>query len=110
MLPTLICDTDHVIAAAGVPKREYLERRVSSVLESYMDSRKTYTATQQNAGGVQPIEGVLHEAAVISPIIASGDVMGAVVMLTSENMKVPSSTEIKLAQSAAAFLGKQMEN
>lgn len=110
MLPTLICDTDHVIAAAGIPKREYLERRVSSVLESYMDSRKTYTATQQNAGGVQPIEGVLHEAAVISPIIASGDVMGAVVMLTSENMKVPSSTEIKLAQSAAAFLGKQMEN
>ena len=78
MLPTLICDTDHVIAAAGIPKREYLERRVSSVLESYMDSRKTYTATQQNVGGVQPIEGVVHEAAVISPIIASGDVMGAV--------------------------------
>lgn len=110
LLPTLICDTDHVIAAAGVPKREYLERRVSSILESYMDSRKTFTATPQNSGNVQPIEGVVHDAAVISPIIASGDVMGAVVMLTNENMKVPSSTEVKLAQSAAAFLGKQMEN
>ena len=70
----------------------------------------TITATPQNAGHVQPVEGIVHDAAVISPIIASGDVMGAVVMLTSENMKVPSSTEIKLAQSAAAFLGKQMEN
>ncbi len=108
-MPTLICDKDHVIAAAGVSKREFLERRVTQVLENYMENRKTYTATQQTVGDVQPIEGVEHYAAVIYPIIASGDVTGAVVMLTGENIKVPSSAEIKLAQSAAVFLGKQME-
>ena len=32
-LPTVICDTDHVIAAAGVSKKEYLERRVTPALE-----------------------------------------------------------------------------
>lgn len=109
-MPTLICDTDHVIAAAGVSKREFLERRISSILESYMDNRKSYAATNQTLGNVQPIEGVEHDAAVIYPIIASGDVMGAVVMLTSESAKIPTGVEIKLAQSAAAFLGKQMEN
>ncbi len=108
-LPTLICDKDHVIAAAGVSKREFLERRVSTVLENYMESRKSYCATQQNAGDIQPVEGVENSAAVIYPIIAAGDVTGAVVMLSSDSMKVPSGTEIKLAQSAAAFLGKQME-
>lgn len=108
-LPTLICDKDHVVAAAGVSKREFLERRVSTVLENYMENRKSYAATQQNAGDVQPIEGVEHSATVIYPIIAAGDVTGAVVMLSGESMKVPSNTEIKLAQSAAAFLGKQME-
>ena len=108
-LPTLICDKDHVIAAAGVSKREFLERRVSTVLENYMESRKSYTATQQNAGDIMPIEGIEHPAAVIYPIIASGDVTGAVIMLSSESIKVPSGAEIKLAQSAAAFLGKQME-
>lgn len=108
-LPTLICDKDHVIAAAGVSKREFLERRVSAVLENYMDSRKSYAATQQNAGDIQPIEGIEHPASVIYPIISSGDVTGAVVMLSSESIKVPSGAEIKLAQSAAAFLGKQME-
>lgn len=108
-LPTLICDKDHVVAAAGVSKREFLERRVSTILESYMENRKSYAATQQSAGSVQPIEGVEHSAAVIYPIIASGDVTGAVVMLSGESMKIPSNTEIKLAQSAAAFLGKQME-
>ncbi len=108
-MPTLICDKDHVIAAAGVSKREFLERRITSVLENYMENRKSYTATQQSIGDVQPIEGIEHYASVIYPIIASGDVTGAVVMLTGDQIKVPSGTEIKLAQSAAAFLGKQME-
>ena len=108
-LPTLICDKDHVIAAAGVSKREFLERRVSTVLENYMESRKSYAATQQSAGDIQPIEGIEHPAAVIYPIIAAGDVTGAVVMLSGESIKVPTGAEIKLAQSAAAFLGKQME-
>ena len=108
-LPTLICDKDHVIAASGVSKREFLERRVSAVLENYMESRKSYAANQQNAGDIQPIEGIEHPAAGIYPIISSGDVTGAVVMLSSESIKVPSGAEIKLAQSAAAFLGKQME-
>lgn len=108
-MPTLICDKDHVIAAAGVSKREFLERRVTSVLENYMENRKSYTATQQSLSDVQPVEGIEHYASVIYPIIASGDVTGAVVMLTGDQIKVPTGVEIKLAQSAAAFLGKQME-
>ena len=108
-MPTLICDTDHVIAAAGVSKREFLERRISAVLENYMNNRKSYSATEQTLDNVQPIEGMEHNAAVIYPIIASGDVMGSVVMLSGENVKIPSNAETKLAQSAAAFLGKQME-
>lgn len=109
-MPTLICDTDHVIAAAGVSRREFLERRVSPILDSYMSNRKSYAATQQTFGDVQPIEGVQNCAAVIYPIISSGDVMGAVVMLSGSEQKLPTGVEIKLAQSAAAFLGKQMEN
>ncbi len=108
-MPTLVCDRDHVIAAAGVSKREYLERRVTSTLESYMENRRSYSAHTNSVDEIQPVEGVEHAAAIIYPIIASGDVTGAVVMLKGETIKVPTETEIKLAQSAAAFLGKQME-
>ena len=108
-LPTIICDRDHVIAAAGVSKREFLERRVSQVLEMYMENRRSYACHQGDITPVTPVEGIDHDAAVIFPIIAAGDVTGAVVMLKSESMKFPSDTEVKLAQSAAAFLGKQME-
>ena len=108
-MPTLVCDRDHVIAAAGVSKREYLERRVTSVLENYMENRRSYSAHQNSVDEVQPVEGMDHVASVIYPIIASGDVTGAVIMLKGDTIKYPTETEIKLAQSAAAFLGKQME-
>ncbi len=109
-MPTLVCDRDHVIAAAGVSKREYLERRVTSVLENYMENRRSYILQSSSVEDVQPVEGVDHPAAVIYPIIASGDVTGAVIMLTGETIKIPTDAEIKLAQSAAAFLGKQTES
>ena len=43
-LPVLICDRDHVVAAAGVPKKEFLERRVSGQLEELMEQRRTHIA------------------------------------------------------------------
>ena len=99
-MPTIITDRDHVIAAAGVSKREFLERRVTTVLEGYMENRKTYSATQQTLGDIQPIEGIEHYASVIYPIIAAGDVSGAVVMLTGEQTKIPTNAEIKLENNA----------
>ena len=108
-MPTLVCDRDHVIAAAGVSRREFIERRITPVLENYMESRRSYSAHPNSVDEVRPVEGVNHAAAIIFPIIAAGDVTGAVVMLKGDRVQIPTDTELKLAQSAAAFLGKQME-
>ena len=43
----------------------------------------------------------------ITPIISEGDAMGAVIFLSQD--KKMGELEGKLAQSAAGFLGKQME-
>lgn len=106
-LPTLVCDRDHVVAAAGVSRKEYLERRVTPELEDYMQNRRSFTSTGKS--DVLPVEGMDRPAAVIFPIIASSDVTGAVILLEGETETVPGETEIKLAQVAANFLGKQME-
>lgn len=108
-MPTLVCDRDHVIAAAGVSRREYLERRITASLESFIENRRSYCATHSGTDEVQPVEGLSRPAAVISPIIAAGDVTGAVVMLRGDRVQTPSDAEVKLARSAAEFLGKQME-
>ncbi|HIZ16242.1 MAG TPA: AbrB/MazE/SpoVT family DNA-binding domain-containing protein [Firmicutes bacterium] len=109
-MPVLICDRDHCIAAAGISKKEMLERRVSPQLEEIMEARKSYILKQGDIKKVNPLEGIDRTAGVIMPIISAGDIMGAVIMLEPENEQtIPGESDIKLAQVAAAFLGKQME-
>ncbi len=108
--PTVICDRDHVVAVAGLSKKEYLERRITQPLEDIMESRSNYVLSKDNKGNlISPIEGIDKTAAVIFPIIVAGDVTGAVIMLQNDHKTFPGDAETKLAQTAAVFLGKQME-
>ena len=59
---------------------------------------------------LRPIEGIERNASVVYPIIASSDVTGAIIILFNEKNTPPTQVEVKLAQAAAAFLGKQMED
>ena len=108
-LPVLIFDRDHVIACSGLPKKEVIDRRVSPELEDLMESRSCFVA-QSSSDTLYPAEGVDREASVAFPIIGSGDVSGAVVLIAPEDGTLPTQTEIKLTQVAASFLGKQMES
>jgi len=107
--PVVVCDRDHVIAVAGIHKKELLERRVSSALEDYMEQRKPFNHTGSDAGRLQPVEGVDRFALAGSPIISSGDVCGSIMLIAEDASVVAGDTEIKLIATAAAFLGKQME-
>ena len=107
-LPVLIADRDRIIACAGMPKRDVLERRISIEVEELMEKRAGYVATIDNER-IAPIDGLSRHAGAIYPIIGAGDVSGAVILMLNENGSAPTQTEIKLAQVAASFLGKQME-
>lgn len=107
-MPVIITDRDHVISVVGIPKREAYEKRITRELETIMENRSGYIADSASQTLI-PVEGLQRSAAVAFPIIGSGDVTGCVLLLTSETQQTPTSTEIKLAQVAASFLGKQTE-
>jgi len=107
-LPVIITDRDRVIACAGLSKKEAIDRRVSPALESVMEKRAGYVAAVDNER-IRPVEGLDRDAGIAYPIIGSGDISGCVVVLMNENGSIPTPTEVKLAQVAASFLGKQME-
>jgi AbrB family transcriptional regulator (stage V sporulation protein T) len=107
--PALVCDCDHVIAVAGASRKEYMERRVSQDLEEAMHARNTYVR-DQNSPPLQPVEGISRAASVVYPIIASSDVVGAVVLLAGDSAEQPDASDIKLTQAAASFLARQMES
>lgn len=107
-LPIAIVDNDHVIAASGMSKREVLERRITKNLEELMENRAVHI-TSRDVPPMSAIEGLARKANVVYPIIYGGDVSGAVALMQGDENHIPTETEIKLVQVAAAFLGKQME-
>ncbi len=106
-LPVIITDRDHVISVSGFSKRDAMDKHVSPELEEYMENRESYIKSKENSP-LYPISALDVTAAVAYPIIASGDIAGSVIFLDDDNLKL-TDTEIKLAQVAASFLGKQME-
>ena len=107
--PVVVCDRDHVISVAGVPKKELLERRVSHALEDLMEGRKTHAQDHDDQRRLYPVEGVERYAIVAYPIIAAGDVCGSVMFILGDKDAAATEADFKLIATAAAFLGKQME-
>ncbi len=107
-VPAIICDREQVIAVAGMPKREVLEKPISNELETTMQNRETHIAGKGKT--LYPIKNLDKEGLVCVPIISSGDLGGSVIFINNNNSSSVDDTKLKLAQSAAMFLGKQMES
>lgn len=107
---TCIVDKDRIIAVSGGGKKELLEKYISPELEACINKRAT-VSTKKGEEGFVPVlkdgEGEEYAYQLIAPIIAEGDAMGAIVFLSHD--KKMGEVEGKLAQTAAGFLGKQME-
>ncbi len=108
-LAAAITDRDSVIAVCGVQKRELAGKQVSGELEAIMEGRQVYHR-EQGGKAVNPADGVdKYTVTVAAPILTEGDVMGCVLFF-AEGDNTVGEVEYKLAQTVAAFLGKQMEN
>ncbi len=115
-LVALITDRDAVIAVSGAPKKEFLNKPVGSLAESAMEDRKTVLVSGKGAEGRfkgsivgDEEEETKFTAAVIAPIVAEGDPLGAVCICSRDPDVQMTQLEIKLAETAAGFLAKQME-
>lgn len=109
-LSVVICDRDAVIASAGVPKREFADKRLSHHLESIMEGRSMFRPTEQSECDVSADYNGKYTVSCAMPIVSDGDVVGCVVSLTVKGESVQNKdTEEKLIESAASFLGRQLE-
>ncbi|MBU5343020.1 MULTISPECIES: stage V sporulation protein T [Bacillaceae] len=103
----LICDRDSVIAVAGGSKKEYLNRNISESVEKVMADRSTVLETNETT--ISLVEGNEETLTsyTISPIIANGDPIGTVIIMSKDNTL--GEVEKKAAETAAGFLARQME-
>jgi len=108
-LTAFVADRDRILAVSGTGKRELADRSVSRPLEKIMDSRKPYTSEGSPAEAVLPCEGAPRAILCAAPIIAAGDVAGAVGLLTDDRAAKADRAQQKAVAVAAAFLARQME-
>lgn len=108
-----ITDKDTVIAISGGSKKEWLEKEVSNELERIMEDKEQYISKENNDLSVPITQNEnkdrIYNSQVIYPIISDGNTIGSVILLSKDSKTKMSEVEQKVAQSAANFLGKQME-
>ena len=108
-----ITDKDTITAVSGVSKKDWLEKGISTELERILEDKEKYISKENNDVAVPITENEtndkIYNAQVIYPIISDGDAVGSVILMSKDDKTKMTEVEQKVAQSAANFLGKQME-
>ena len=90
-----------------------IQQEIIDGMETLESSKAVYefkkVSPQDTGRYPHALEGIERKICVAAPIIISGDVGGAVVMVASDTLAKASESDEKLVRVAAAFLGKQME-
>ncbi len=108
----LIADRDTIIAVSGAAKKEFLNKSISTSVEKVMEDRKSFVLNSKAGESPKPIladDDAKFSAEVIAPIISEGDPIGAVMLVSREANVQMAELELKLVETAAGFLAKQME-
>ena len=107
----MVADRDQFIAVSGGMKN-LLGKEISKELEHKLEKRDTFMAAKGERSFIPVMEEmpeeIIYEA--VCPILSEGDIIGAVILLESDNKRKMNDGDMKLIQAAAGFLGKQMEH
>ena len=113
-MAVVICDRDAVIACSGVPKKEYNDKILSDELEQIIASRNLYARRDPSERLPVIADGRSHFVSCAMPIITEGDIIGCVASVVdasgAHTAEPATELETKLVQTAASFLGKQLES
>ncbi len=110
---TCIADKDKIIAIAGVSKKDFLNRSLSTAVEKVMKMHKSIVIndTSQHEYYQDSNEGAdpFFSSEVIAPIIKDGESIGSVIIGSIRQEVKMGDLELKLAETAAGFLAKQSD-
>ncbi|MEG1548398.1 MAG: stage V sporulation protein T [Clostridia bacterium] len=107
----VICDKDTIIAVSGGSKRDLIDKSVHEDIGRFMEGRTRVVANAAQGDDIPNVvnEGESYTSAAVAPILAAGDAIGAVLLLSRENVTM-GAMELKVCETAAHFMGKQLEN
>lgn len=106
-----ITDRDQVVAAAGPGSRELTGKSISRELEKVIAERstKSFNAGERKKIPITENQKEMRNSGIIQPVVSSSDTIGAVILIGKNERDIIGNAERMLVQTAAGFLGKQIE-
>ena len=109
-----VLDRDVIIAVSGISRKHFLERAISKDAEKAMEERRTMVIEDKGVEAfcrdtLEKDKEYSFSKVILSPIIVEGDPIGVVVITNKEEGETVGELEMKLANTAASFLAKQLE-
>jgi len=109
----LISDRDAVVSASGVNKREYVEKGLSQDVDQILQSRQMQVLNLSSGAKMIPVtnddRSDMYSAQIIAPILADGEIVGGLILLSRESGVQMSDIDQKVAETTASIVGRQME-
>ncbi len=112
-LPAAVCDRDAYVASAGLGRRDPTGKAVSVEIEAAMLQRTriiALTSTQTRYPLLAEDDPAYQCASLVClPIVSQGDAIGAVLLFSQKPDQAIDMAAVKACETAALFLGKQLE-
>lgn len=108
----VICDTDGVLYAYGEGKKDLLGKTLSTQMDRVMKDRHSYVSSKAEGGEIVPITSQGEDgitAQIVVPIVANGDCLGAVALLSKEEGDSLDKSVVNLARLTADILANQFD-
>ena len=110
---TLISDRDAIVSASGSAKKDYIEKGLCQEVDQIMQARQLQLLNLSSGARMIPVttddRTDNYSAQIIAPIIADGEIIGSLILLSRESGVQMSEVDQKVAETTANIVGRQME-
>lgn len=108
---TVCIGTDsYIISAHGQAKKEYIRKDISQDVINILNERINWSnKNEQNINITKDDNKNKYMAQIVLPIIDSGDVIGCIILISTDSNKHVNDNDINNAKLALSLLEKQME-
>ena len=107
-----VTDTDNILHAFGTGRKAIAGRPVSDEMTELMAARGSHLGSLAEGGSVLPVvrDGEMSfTAQFVVPIVAGGDCLGSVILLSADEGAVLEPSAVKLARLTADIIASQFD-
>ena len=109
----LISDRDAIVSSSGAAKREYVEKALSPEVDQILQARQLTVLNLAAGAKLIPVcaddKAESYSAQIIAPILADGEIVGGLILLSRESGLQMTDIDQKVAETTASIIARQME-